>query len=184
MARNFPTSIPILDRILIMGRSRAPATARFYRNITPEPNSGCWLWTGYLSSGYGIMRMSPNPKDRQGAHRASWLLHIGPIPDGLVVCHSCDVKSCVNPSHLFLGTYTDNMQDAVSKGRMKWKQKSRPGLQRGEAHHSAKLTAEDVMAIRSSTAPGVTVAKQYGVTNITISRIRRRLIWQHVGGKN
>lgn len=80
----------------------------------PEPNSGCYLWEGAVGdTGYGVIR-------REGknyrAHRYMWRLVYGHIPDNILVCHSCDVKSCVNPAHLFLGTHDDNMADMMQKG--------------------------------------------------------------------
>lgn len=155
---------------------------RFHERYTPEPTSGCWLWTGHLIYGYGQFRMSPPESRRETAHRASWLIHHGEIPEGLVVCHRCDVRCCVNPTHLFLGTHADNMHDAAVKGRMDWKIPDRPGLLRGVKHPQAKLTEDDVRAIRSLPISGVNASRQFGVTPITISRIRRRLIWRDVKG--
>lgn len=84
----------------------------FEHKYVPDPNSGCWLWTsGWDKAGYG------QASDNVRAHRLAWQMYFGEIPDGLLVCHSCDTPCCVNPSHLFLGTPHDNMRDKVSKGR-------------------------------------------------------------------
>lgn len=103
----------------------------FMDRVMPEPNSGCWLWMGNLADkrGYGLVSVRSGDKYiRIGAHRFSWQLHKGPIPKGILVCHHCDVPSCVNPDHLFLGTHSDNTKDAHSKGRMdageKWRTKT------------------------------------------------------------
>lgn len=162
---------------------RGPALERFEAKVWPEPNSGCWLWGGSLEGGDGygqFMTNSGRPARVVGSHRASWELHYGPIPDGLLVCHKCDNRACVNPGHLFLGTMKDNMADASRKGRMNWKVNTRDGLPRGSAHHQAVLTEVQVLAIRASTEVGARLAEEYGVSNNTISRIRRRKIWRHL----
>lgn len=89
----------------------------------PEPNTGCWLWlhTG-TKSGYGTM------SDRRLAHRVSYETFVGAIPSGACVLHSCDVRACVNPEHLFLGSIRDNQEDMAHKGRGR---RSRAGLPRG-----------------------------------------------------
>lgn len=78
------------------------------------PESGCWIWMGNMMRGYGR-----TPRSQRRAHRESYELHCGPIPVGLAVLHRCDVKCCVNPSHLFLGTQTMNVADMVAKSRQK-----------------------------------------------------------------
>lgn len=86
----------------------------------------CWLFTGRPNnSGYGSIYFNGK---KMGAHRASWIYHFGEIPKGIQVCHKCDTPLCVNPEHLWLGTRSQNMKDAVSKGRTK-----HPG-QSGKTH--------------------------------------------------
>lgn len=98
---------------------------RFETKYVPDPNSGCWLWFGLLTSkGYG--RFGKNGKR---AHRISYMSFVGPIPLGMCVCHRCDQPSCVNPSHLFLGTVADNQRDMQKKGR--WKNGRLSGPQHG-----------------------------------------------------
>lgn len=97
-----------------MSRPPLPVQERFESKYTKDP-SGCWLWQAYKDSdGYGQLQVEGRSV---GAHRVSWELTNGPIPEGIFVCHTCDVCSCVNPDHLFIGTHTDNMRDKVKKGR-------------------------------------------------------------------
>lgn len=99
------------------GPAPKPMMERFMAKVSPEPNTGCWLWTAASTGhGYGLISLSFSKNDL--AHRTSWRLFHGPIPDGLWVLHKCDVPSCVNPAHLFLGTQTDNMIDASEKKRI------------------------------------------------------------------
>ncbi len=82
---------------------------------TEKDENDCWNFKGALRSGYGAIKYNGKIC---GAHRVSFEITNGKIPDGLLVCHKCDNKKCVNPEHLFLGTYKDNMQDCLKKGRM------------------------------------------------------------------
>ena len=89
---------------------------RFDLMHVPEPNSGCWLWTGGGNDRYGVLVTN---RQRECAHRVSWELFLGSIPKGMCVLHKCDIGWCVNPNNLFLGTYRDNTQDMLRKGRQK-----------------------------------------------------------------
>lgn len=95
-----------------------PVMTRFEQNYIPVTESGCWLWIGGIRKSKALDYGAMFAHGRQWvAHRLSWTLHHGPIPDGLLVCHTCDVSLCVNPSHLFLGTHTDNNHDCIKKNR-------------------------------------------------------------------
>jgi len=94
-----------------------PFKIAFEEKYVPEPMSGCWIWIGSTNAyGYGDIRYKQKPYK---AHRASWMIHKGDIPNGMIVCHKCDVPACVNPNHLFLGTHMDNTKDKIAKGRMR-----------------------------------------------------------------
>jgi hypothetical protein len=132
------------------------------------PFSGCWLWTlAVLEGGYGLAEVEGKTVT---AHRASYRAFHGDIPDGMHVCHRCDVRSCVNPAHLFLGTQAENMADAVSKGR---------SLQ-GSRNAAAKITEADVKAIRE--APGIfaVVAAKFGISRSQVQRIKAGESWKHL----
>lgn len=135
----------------------------------------CWLWTGpRLRNGYGQIRL-PRGKGTT-AHRASWMVHCGDIPNGLSVLHRCDVRLCVNPDHLFLGTQQENMTDMVQKGRQ--------GKPRGERCGSSKLNDKAVASIRKDYATGrftmFELADRYGVVFGTIWQIVRLKTWRHL----
>jgi len=100
------------------GPKPVPWQERLMRYVSPEPNSGCWLWEGAQNNrGYGYIGLSGAKGGNVLAHRSMWELTNGPIPDGLWVLHRCDVRICCNPDHLFLGTPLDNMRDMHAKGR-------------------------------------------------------------------
>lgn len=155
-------------------------TERLMDKVLPEPNSGCWLWTGGTNGrGYGKITVGRRPdgsKFGAYAHRASWELHCGPIPKGMFILHRCDNPSCVNPEHLFLGTPADNVHDMLAKGR----QAAMPLPRRGETNNKAKITEADVIAIRATRDNQDAVAAAYGVSQTVISNVRLRKSWTHV----
>ena len=146
--------------------------ARFMDKVSPEPNSGCWLWTGTMSStGYGKLKVDGTMLP---AHRISYSLFVGEIGEGKFICHTCDNRLCVNPDHLFCGTHDENMKDMVSKGRQSKENKF------GSGNGRAKLTDADVIAIRKSIEPQAHLAQQYGVAKSLISMIKNRVRWSHL----
>lgn len=129
---------------------------------------GCWLWTGCLNRrGQGNIRRGGN---LLLVSRVAWTIMHGPIPAKMFVCHKCDVPSCINPSHLFLGTQFDNMRDCAAKGRHKHQR--HPELALGENNPNAKLTNKQVAAIRKDKRPYKAIAVAYGVTHGHIINIR------------
>lgn len=137
--------------------------APFWESV--QFTESCWLWTGAINSdGYGTALVS------EKAHRVAWQMVNGPIPDGLHVLHHCDVRHCVNPDHLFLGTNADNVADKLAKNRHR----------RGEASPRACLTECDVQAIRQDSRDNATIGREYGVTTTTIWQIKHRVRWQHI----
>ena len=145
---------------------------RLLQHISVDPGTGCWVWTGSLHrTGYGRLMFGPAKSRRaRFAHRVSYEVHVGPIPDGMYVLHRCDNPPCVNPEHLSLGTQFDNMGDAATKGR----------VSRGEARHNVRLTAEQARSIREDPRGHTAVAREYGVGYTTVKAIRDGRTWKHV----
>lgn len=142
---------------------------RFMDKVMPEPNTGCWLWCGTVPRGYGQVRYKGKIKL---AHRVSYELYSGSkIPLNYDVLHTCDVPSCVNPDHLFVGSHNDNMKDMVVKGRST----------RGELQRSSKLTKEDVMEIRRLTNSSLSdIAERFKISTDHACRIRKGKHWKHL----
>lgn len=153
---------------------RATLRERFELRFERGEADECWLWTGQLNYlGYGTI--GRGAARHALAHRVSYELHVGPIPEGAHILHSCDVRNCVNPSHLRPGTHAENMRDMHSRGRRV--------VARGERAGMSKLTDEQVRAIRARRAAGerqIALAREYKVDKTLIWMIVTRKIWTHV----
>ncbi len=147
---------------------------RFQKRINVKTPAECWEWTASRNNRgwHGQWRAASGKIEL--THRAAWRLMVGEIPAGLFVLHKCDNPLCCNPSHLFLGTQSDNMKDMWGKGR------ARPGKRMGETHGNSKVTADLVRDIRSSKESGVELAKRLSISPTTICDIRKRRTWRHI----
>lgn len=149
---------------------------RLRAKIDVRGTDECWPWTGAIGkSGYGQFWLDGK---QINASRAAYLLLKGPIPDGHVVCHSCDLPICCNPSHLWADTQRANVRDCNTKGRAR-------GTFSSENHkrYSAKLTPEQILEARRQHAGGKSqsaIARELGVASSTISRAVRNELWGHL----
>lgn len=137
-----------------------------------DASSGCWLWNGHKNTG-GYGHISVNGK-LVLAHRHAWTLMNGAIPDGKYCLHHCDTPACVNPDHLYLGTYKDNARDREQRGR--------GNHYTGEQHGAAKLTREQVDQILSRHSAGerqAALAREFNVNYRTVHAIVRGTTWRN-----
>lgn len=146
----------------------ASAEERFSR-WSEYTENGCRVWTGTLfRDGYGQMTWKGRVRR---AHAVAWEeAGRGSLPAGMVFCHTCDNRRCVNPDHMFIGTNKDNMADMVAKGRSG----------RGSKNANAKLTAEQVRAIRQDGRPHKQIAADYGIKSSNVSHIKTRRNWASI----
>lgn len=153
----------------------ATADERFDAKWMPVTECGCHLWFAAVNH-FGYGKFAVASEKWALAHRYSYERHYGKIPDGMLVCHSCDVPSCVNPEHLFLGTYADNAKDRQKKNR--------GGQPKGEEHGRSKLTADDVVKIRELVAneelTSYAASKKFGINHKTARDIVSGKLWKHV----
>jgi hypothetical protein len=154
--------------------------ARFESSyIRTRQRKSCWVWTSTFYTPRGKepravfhARFRQGRRYRAHASRFAWVFYRGPIPEGAQVLHRCDNPMCVNPNHLFLGTQLDNIRDMLAKGRNV----------KGTGVPQAKLTPEQVLAIRKDLRPHSVIARDYGMAQTVISRVIRGRNWRHLPG--
>jgi len=136
-----------------------------------EITDTCWLWKGRTSHGHGVFDYKKKPTF---VHRFLWETFFGPLKQDECCCHKCDVRNCINPAHIFIGTREDNQRDMKTKGRSA----------RGERNGAVKLTADAVLNIRKLYDSGVfqrDIAKKFCVSQSCVSDIIRKRRWAHIG---
>lgn len=154
---------------------------RFWSNVDVGKKDDCWEWTGSLDAyGYGqISEGNKTNKKNYKAHRLSWMIRFGEIPENMNICHKCDNPSCMNPNHLFVGTQEDNLRDCREKGR------ARGGSMPGEKNPNSKLTERQVKDIRNRYKQGGIYQRQlgaeFGVSQAQIGLIVNRKSWRNCG---
>lgn len=149
---------------------------RFWRYV--KKGSGCWEWQAsrHAPGGYGIIA-APGSTPMLKAHRVSWEIHYGPIPQGMHVLHKCDNKGCVRPDHLFLGTHEDNMRDMKEKGR------ARGPAMKGQQNGYSKLTdnqAKEIISLKRNGWTSRQLSERFGVSRPQIDRIVSGASWKHL----
>lgn len=151
--------------------SQALTKERIEQNVALIPESGCWLWEGAVSaSGYGKLR---SKYTQYAAHKVSYELFKGPVELGKYVCHHCDVRSCVNPDHLFLGSPKDNQQDMAKKMRHAY----------GDKNGNSKLSeqqAKSILSMKDSGKTKTSIGKQFGVSRVAVAKIWSGELWPHL----
>lgn len=182
----------------MVGHRHQSAQERFFSNI--EIAGDCWEFRQRTREGYGRIKVNNRAVP---AHRFSYEFFIGEIPVGLFVCHHCDNPPCVNPDHLFAGTHLDNIADRDHKGRQAagptckaalypervtrggahwWNHANNPRHGVGEDNGRAKVTENDVLAIRAEARqkPISLLAAEYGLTTVAIRNIIKFKSWKHL----
>ena len=148
---------------------------RFWEKVDKKGEDGCWEWLGCCHHQWGYGSLNVGGK-YMAAHRYSWELYFGKIPEGWLICHKCDNPSCVNPEHLFLGTNKDNSDDKIKKGRN--------ASSVGENNGRSILTEDSVRQIfdlyKNRNYSHMKLGKMFNVHSTTIGHILQRKLWGHV----
>jgi len=167
------------DGIIRNAFEKVPPANRFWKFVDKGKKTECWNWKGHFSGSTSRYPSFYDGNSEVKAHRFSYELHVGPIPEGLLVCHHCDNKSCVNPAHLFVGTHKDNTNDARQKNRLRW------GSLHGEKNPRSKWTEQqvrDVVRLWKQGMPLADVAMNSGVTRTSVGAIVEGRVWSKLTG--
>ena len=179
----------LIERLEAAGEGSRELQDRILAHVEFDTVGGCWLWTGSMPAGAQQRGFLTVEGRSRLASRTSFQAFTGIDPSGGMVCHKCDVPACVNPAHLYLGDHRSNMADMVRRGRGHWARNPERARQQGlrvgqantwcagEGNPKAKLSAEQVAAIRADRRPTKAVAESYAVNRTTIQRIRRGAQW-------
>lgn len=163
--------------------SKLKRSADYYKNlflskVYPEPNTGCWIWSGGLNAfGYGSLNTS-SYEGFCNTSRYSYYIHKGDFDRSKLVLHHCDVRCCVNPDHLYIGNHKDNSNDKHSRGRA--------DVRTGQNNGRSVLTNDQISTIRlrykrkSKTDNAVVIAKEYGVSSTVIYLAVSHKTWKHL----
>jgi hypothetical protein len=157
---------------------KATAEDRFWSKV--DRSGECWNWTASLRNGYGFFSVD----DQNGyAHRFSFELANGPIPEGMLICHRCDNRRCVRPDHLYAGTVHDNNLDTMTRNAAARKRILGMRKVRGSEHGNARLTEEMVRSVRASKGikTDLEAARECGVSETAVNDARNYRTWKHVG---
>jgi hypothetical protein len=158
----------------VLQEGMKPLAERLWAKTAIKGPTDCWEWQGWRHpKGHGQIGLGGRSVGLGYTHRVAWEVTNGPVPHGLFVCHKCDNPPCVNPAHLFLGTPAENSADMAKKRRSTY----------GESAARAKLTEDDIRAIRDAIDDGLyqhAVAKQFGVSRSLVGLIAQRKRWAHI----
>lgn len=157
-----------------MTGKRLPLEERFWAKVAIAGADDCWAWTASVNhKGYGRIAVGGPRTPRLAAHRYSYELHAGPIPQGMFVCHRCDNPPCVNPAHLFLGTPADNSADMLAKGRCRSHGVLGPCPKLRGQRSAAKLTLAQLDEIWRAAGSQTEISERFGISQSHVSRIKR-----------
>ncbi len=164
-----------INEIIKNEAKRASLERRLWDKIDKRGPNDCWNWMAKATHPFGYGRITAVTGIQVKAHQAVFALTFGHIPDGMVICHSCDNPKCCNPSHLFIGTQAVNHEDMMNKNRG-----SAPPTFFGESHHNTKFDEKTAVLISKDRRPAWVIAKQYSISTKTVYRLRRGETWKGI----
>lgn len=172
------TPTPEFDVVLKAAHGYESLVVRFWKSVDVCGVDECWVWTKSLTvrGGYGqLMWWDGTKRILVKAHRLSYELHFGPVPEGLMVCHRCGNQKCCNPHHLYAGTSAQTRADAEAHGTA-----LHPPHVCGESCGKSKITDAIALSIKNSTETLSVLGDRYGLTKSAVSNIKRGITWKHL----